>query len=74
VRVRWPRLRDGILTAIFFIGYAVFRIIAEQFRVPDSEMVGPLTKGQFYSFFMIGIGAIFLVWSLRRPNPNQPTG
>lgn len=74
VRVRWPRLRDGILTAIFFIGYAVFRIIAEQFRVPDSDMVGPLTKGQFYSVFMIIIGFVFLVWSLRRPNPNLQTG
>ena len=74
VRVRWPRLRDGMLTGIFFLCYAVFRIIAEQFRVPDSEMVGPLTKGQFYSLFMIGIGGAFVVWSLRRPNPNAPAG
>lgn len=74
VRMRWPRLRDGILTALFFIGYAVFRIIAEQFRVPDSEMIGALTKGQFYSIFMIFIGFVFLVWSLRRPNPNLKAG
>ena len=73
VRVRWPKLRDGILTGLFFVCYAVFRIIAEQFRVPDSEMIGPLTKGQFYSVFMILIGAAFLVHSFRRPDPNPPT-
>ncbi len=72
VRMLYPRLRDGILTGLFFILYAIFRIVAEQFRVPDSEMVGVLTKGQFYSVFMVGIGVCFLVWSLRRPNPNQP--
>lgn len=71
VRRIFPRLRDGILTALFFIFYAIFRIVAEQFREPDSEMVWVLTKGQFYSVFMIGIGMCFLVWALRRPLPKS---
>ena len=54
----------------FFILYATFRIVAEQFREPDSAWVidGILTKGQFYSIFMYVIGAAFLVAGLRRKN------
>jgi phosphatidylglycerol:prolipoprotein diacylglycerol transferase len=70
-RRAFPRLRDGVLTALFFIFYAIFRITAEQFREPDSSMIWLFTKGQFYSVFMIGIGASFLAWAFSRPNPNR---
>ena len=66
LRVRHPRLPNGILTGVFFIGYAVFRIVGEQFREPDSKMVGPLTSGQFLSLFMILAGAAFIVVAMRR--------
>ncbi len=59
------RLPNGVLTAAFFILYAVFRILCEAFREPDSELIGPFTKGQFYSFFMILIGLAFLTVSLK---------
>lgn len=61
VRVRFPRLPHGVLTGLFFIIYALGRIIAEQFREPDSQLVGPLTGGQFLSLFMIAGGVVFLV-------------
>ncbi len=64
MRTRW-RLPNGVLTGAFFLFYAVFRIGCEQFREPDSEMFGPLTKGQFLSLFMILIGAAFVAWGLR---------
>jgi phosphatidylglycerol:prolipoprotein diacylglycerol transferase len=43
--------------------YAVFRIFAEQFREPDSELVlgGTMTSGQFLSLFMVAVGVGFLV-------------
>lgn len=66
LRVRYPRLPHGILTGVFFVGYAVFRIIGEQFREPDSKMVGPLTSGQFLSLFMILGGAAFIAVAVRR--------
>lgn len=61
VRVRYPNAPAGVLTGLFFIFYAVFRIFAEQFREPDAELVANLmTKGQFLSLFMIVAGVIFL--------------
>jgi phosphatidylglycerol:prolipoprotein diacylglycerol transferase len=65
VRLRWPRLPHGVITGLFFALYAVFRIFVEQFREPDSPLVGPLTKGQFLSLFMLVVGAAFLVHGAR---------
>lgn len=68
LRVRFPNLAHGVLTGLFFILYAVFRIVVEQFRQPDAAWVveGVLTKGQFYSLFMILIGIGFLVYAKLR--------
>ena len=67
VRNRWPGLPNGVLTGLFFVFYAVFRIIGEQFREPDSasSYVGWFTSGQFLSLFMIVIGVAFVVTALR---------
>jgi phosphatidylglycerol:prolipoprotein diacylglycerol transferase len=61
------RLPDGILTGVFFIAYAVLRIIGEFFREPDAPLTGMLTRGQFLSLFLIAIGAAFLVAAKIRP-------
>lgn len=66
LRVARPRLAEGILTGCFFIMYAFFRIVVENFREPDAALVMGLTKGQFYSLFMIVIGGIFLVRGLQK--------
>ena len=66
IRLKWRRLPYGILTALFFIGYATFRIIGERFRHPD-EGTFPgtdLSKGQFYSLFMFAVGAIFIGYAI----------
>lgn len=72
LRVRYPKLRDGVLTGLFFILYALFRIFVEQFRMPDSSWIVEdwITKGQFYSFFMIIIGTGFLIHARRRGGPS----
>jgi phosphatidylglycerol---prolipoprotein diacylglyceryl transferase len=57
-RMRQP---NGVLTGLFFIFYAIFRIICENFREPDAPLVGAFTRGQFFSFFLIGIGIAFVV-------------
>lgn len=66
VRIRFPKAPDGLLTGLFFALYAVFRIIGEQFREPDAEMVGMLTKGQFFSLFMFLFAAAFLFHAWRQ--------
>lgn len=65
VRTRLPKAPDGLLTGLFFGFYALFRIIGEQFREPDSAMIGFLTKGQFLSLFMFLFAAGFLFHSWR---------
>jgi phosphatidylglycerol:prolipoprotein diacylglycerol transferase len=63
-RMRQP---NGVLTGLFFICYAIFRIIIENFREPDAPLVGALTRGQFLSFFLIAIGLGFVVVAKMRP-------
>lgn len=65
VRVTCRKAPDGLLTGLFFLLYAVFRIIGEQFREPDAAMMGPLTKGQFFSLFMFLFAAGFLFHAWR---------
>ncbi|MDG2399020.1 MAG: prolipoprotein diacylglyceryl transferase [Akkermansiaceae bacterium] len=60
IRLKFPKLRHGILTGIFFVAYALFRILVENVREPDAEMVGEMTKGQFLSIFMVAIGVSFI--------------
>jgi phosphatidylglycerol:prolipoprotein diacylglycerol transferase len=68
VRVRYKNLPDGLLTGLFFVLYGVFRIAVEQFRQPDAALIAGLTRGQFYSLFMLVAGAAFLVaaWAKAR--------
>lgn len=67
VRVRFPKAPAGLLTGLFFGLYALFRIFVESFREPDAALVGPLTKGQFLSLFMLLFAAGFLLaaWKKR---------
>jgi phosphatidylglycerol:prolipoprotein diacylglycerol transferase len=63
-RMRVPR---GVLTGLFFILYAVLRIIGEFFREPDPAWsVGFFSAGQFLSLFLILVGVAFIVWGRRK--------
>ena len=66
-RLRTP---NGFLTGVFFICYAIFRIAVENFREPDASMIWGVTRGQFFSVFLILIGIGFIVSAyLRRDYP-----
>ena len=66
LRVMFPKLPNGILTGLFFLLYAVVRIALENVREPDSgaEMIMGLTRGQFFSTFMIAIGIVFILYGV----------
>jgi phosphatidylglycerol---prolipoprotein diacylglyceryl transferase len=64
-RMRQP---NGVITGLFLGGYAIFRIIAEQFREPDSPAIGVFTRGQFYSIFLVILGLAFIVVARMRPH------
>ena len=58
----------GYVSGVFFGGYAIARISAEYFRLPDPEhvlSVGILTPGIAYSIPMLAIGA-YVIWRARR--------
>jgi phosphatidylglycerol:prolipoprotein diacylglycerol transferase len=57
------RLPNGVLTGVFFITYALLRIVGEMFREPDAPLTAGLTRGQFLSLFMIVMGLGFLAGS-----------
>ncbi len=73
LRVLCPRLWHGVISGVFFILYAIFRILVEGVREPDAEKILGMTKGQFYSTFMIVIGAAFLVYAWRTRKSLKPS-
>jgi len=62
VREKYPRAPHGFLTGLFFICYALLRILDENYREPDRH-IGAFTEGQFYSLFMILVGLCFLAYA-----------
>ena len=72
VRTR-TRQPDGVLTGLFFVCYAVFRIVVENFREPDASLIAGFTRGQFFSFFLLAIGLAFIIaGKIRNQRAAQP--
>ncbi|MEX0326327.1 MAG: prolipoprotein diacylglyceryl transferase [Puniceicoccaceae bacterium] len=59
----YPAARPGHLMGEFLIGYSLMRMLGELFREPDAALIAGLSRGSFYSIFLLvaGIGLIFLV-------------
>ena len=76
LRLRFPRLPHGILTGLFFVLYAFIRIALESLREPDSGSASILgmTRGQFFSTFMIVIGIAFLLYGMFSPGAKAKEG
>ena len=63
-RLRQP---NGVLTGLFFVCYALFRIVVEYFREPDASLIAGFTRGQFFSFFLFAIGTAYIIAGKARP-------
>lgn len=48
----------GKLTAEFLMGYAILRVIGELFREPDAPLIAGISRGQFYSIWVLLAGAV----------------
>lgn len=77
--ILWRKpLKPGIIGSCFILIYGVGRIFNEQFRLPDAHIANlaeqPLgiSRGQFISLWMILVGMVFLIWSLKRKS--EPLG
>ncbi|MBI5690587.1 MAG: prolipoprotein diacylglyceryl transferase [Verrucomicrobia bacterium] len=67
-------LRPGQLSGEFLIGYAVLRMVGEHFREPDAPLLFGLSRGTFYSFFLILAGAYLLIRARRQSGPRTTPG
>lgn len=74
VRVKWKNAYHGTLTGLFFLLYAIGRIVVENYREPDSSLILDMTKGQFYSIFLVLAGFAFLAYGFTRKRQNQLEG
>ncbi|MDQ6940862.1 MAG: prolipoprotein diacylglyceryl transferase, partial [Verrucomicrobiota bacterium] len=63
-RLRTP---NGVITGLFLSIYGVFRIVVENFREPDASLIGPFTRGQFFSFFIVALGLGFIIVAKMKP-------
>lgn len=63
----------GQLSGEFLVGYALVRILGEHFREPDAALILNLSRGTFYSLFVLVIGVIVVALSCRRPATQTPT-
>jgi len=59
--------RPGRLCGEFLLGYAFARIFCEVFREPDVgvDLILGLSRGTFYSLFMIVAGLVLILWPSR---------
>ena len=58
------RTRPGRLAGEFLLAYALLRMIGEVFREPDATLILGLSRGTFYSIFLIAAAAPLI---LRKP-------
>jgi phosphatidylglycerol:prolipoprotein diacylglycerol transferase len=61
------KTESGRLSGEFLILYAIFRIFTECFREPDATPILNLSRGQFYSLFLIPLGVAVLCLRGREP-------
>jgi phosphatidylglycerol:prolipoprotein diacylglycerol transferase len=65
------RTQPGRLAGEFLIAYAFVRMFCELFREPDASLILGLSRGTFYSIFVIVAGLALIVRgrAARQPNP-----
>jgi phosphatidylglycerol:prolipoprotein diacylglycerol transferase len=56
----------GRITGEFLLGYALLRAVGELFREPDAGLILGLSRGTFYSVFLVAAGVALIVVSTAR--------
>ncbi len=62
------RTQPGRLAGEFLLAYATVRALGEIFREPDASLILGLSRGTFYSIFLVGIG----LWLILRKHTALP--
>lgn len=63
----------GQLGGEFLLGYGIVRILGEAFREPDASLIVGLSRGQFYSIFLVLAGGL-IIYLARKNQRKQSTG
>ncbi len=66
------RTRPGRLAGEFLALYACVRIAGEAFREPDASLILGMTRGTFYSLFLIAFGLFLILRRARVPAGAKP--
>ena len=67
------RRTPGRLAGLYLLGYAVMRALSEVYREPDAGLILGLSRGTFYSIFMVVAGlALCLIPGRPLPDPVTP--
>jgi prolipoprotein diacylglyceryltransferase len=72
---KWKK--EGIAAACFATFYPIMRMIGEQFRDGDQPKLifgHWISLGDLYSWPMLVLGLIFLIWAIRQPSTDAPAG
>ena len=62
--------KPGRLGGEFLITYALARMIGEFFREPDASLILGMSRGQFYSIFLLLGECLSFIWL--KKNPLEP--
>jgi phosphatidylglycerol---prolipoprotein diacylglyceryl transferase len=54
------RDQPGRLSGEYLVAYAIARVIGEMFREPDAALLLGLSRGTFYSLFMLAAGVVLI--------------
>lgn len=71
VKKRSITQKPGCLTGGFLVLYSIIRFLLEYAREPDAPLIGLLTRGQFYSIFMLFVGIYCYYYAKTKPHPNS---
>ena len=63
------RTQPGRLSGEFLVAYAVVRAVGEIFREPDASLILGVSRGSFYSIFLVVAGAALIVYGSKHRAP-----
>lgn len=58
--------QPGRLTGEFLVAYAAVRMVGERFREPDASLILGVSRGTFYSVFLVAAGVILIARARKR--------
>ena len=65
-RFWYTKTSSGQLTGEFLILYSLLRIFNEVFREPDASLIAGISRGQFYSIFLLILGICFWFYAKKK--------